>query len=203
MDYIVALYWDNIDRRVVEAQRAVFAHFQLLVDQRERTGVNHGDFLDAYMAEIGEEDVALLTDVDCFPLNRDIVDKAFAAAREGRIFGCAQATNHIDPDRLYVAPMFMAISRKTWDRLGRPSFKPDVENDVAQRLNDVARAAGVGIDMLMPWGAIVQNGGSAMSGSMAWAHSIAAAYFISSIAPHTLRFPAARGRRRGAARPAC
>jgi hypothetical protein len=155
MDRIVTLYWDNIDRRVVDAQRAVFAHFQLTIDQRERTGTNHGEFLDAYMAEIGEDDVALLMDVDCFPLNREIVDKAFAAARDGRIFGCAQATNHIDPDRLYVAPMFMAISRKTWDRLGRPSFRPDAQNDVAQRLDGVARAAGVEIEMLMPWGAIV------------------------------------------------
>ena len=49
MDRIVALYWDNIDPRVVEAQRKVFAHFGLSIDQRERTGVGHGDFLDAYI----------------------------------------------------------------------------------------------------------------------------------------------------------
>ncbi len=51
--------------------------------------------------------------------------------------------------------MFMAISRKTWDGIGRPSFKPDAENDVAQRLNDIARAAGVEIERLDPFGAIV------------------------------------------------
>ena len=155
MDRIVALYWDNIDPRVVETQRRVFAHFGLAIDQRERTGLNHADFLDAYMAEIGEDDVALLMDIDCFPLNREIVDKAFAAARAGRIFGCAQSTNHIDPDRIFAAPMFMAISRGTWDALGRPSFKPDEQNDVAQRLNAVAVEAGVGIDLIYPWGCIV------------------------------------------------
>jgi hypothetical protein len=154
-DRIVALYWDNIDPRVVEAQRAVFAHFGYAIDQRERTGLNHGNFLDAYMAELGPDDAALLTDIDCFPLNKDIVARAFAAAREGAIFGCAQSTNHIDPDRLFVAPMFMAISRKTWDALGRPSFRPDAQNDVAQRLNDIARERGVAIEMLYPWGAIV------------------------------------------------
>ena len=37
MDRIVALYWDNIDPRVVKAQRDVFAHFGYSVDQRERT----------------------------------------------------------------------------------------------------------------------------------------------------------------------
>ena len=152
---IVTLYWDNVDPRIVAAQRAVFAHFGYAIDQRERTGVNHGDFLDGYMAELGEDDVALLTDVDCFPLNREVVARALAAARDGAIFGCAQATNHVDPDRLFVAPMFMAISRRTWDALGRPSFKPDKRNDVAQVLNDRARERGVAIEMLYPWGAIV------------------------------------------------
>ena len=102
-----------------------------------------------------EDDVALLMDIDCFPLNREIVDRAFAAARAGRIFGCAQSTSHVDSDRLFVAPMFMAISRRTWDGLGRPSFRPDASHDVAQRLNEVATAAGVGIEMLYPWGCIV------------------------------------------------
>ncbi|MFZ2106734.1 MAG: hypothetical protein WAV18_15410 [Roseiarcus sp.] len=155
MDRIVSLYWDNIDPRVVEAQREVFAHFGLSIDQREQTGLGHGDFLDAFMAEIAEDDVALLMDIDCFPLNREIVDRAFAAARAGRIFGCAQSTSHVDSDRLFVAPMFMAISRRTWEGLGRPSFRPDASHDVAQRLNEVATAAGVGIEMLYPWGCIV------------------------------------------------
>ena len=155
MNRIVALYWDNVDPRIVAAQRAVFAHFGYAIDQREGTGVNHGDFLDAYMAELDEDDVALLTDVDCFPLNRDIVERAFAAARAGQIFGCAQSSNHIDPDRLFAAPMFMAISRRAWDALGRPSFRADAGNDVAQKLNDIAREKGVVIEMLYPWAAVV------------------------------------------------
>ena len=155
MDRIVSLYWDNIDPRVVATQRAVFSHLGLVIDQREHTRLDHGDFLDGYMAEIGEDDVALLVDIDCFPLNREIVERAFAAARAGRIFGCAQSTGHVDPDRLFVAPMFMSISRDAWDRLGRPSFRPDSSHDVAQRLNEVAAAAGIEIDMLYPWGCIV------------------------------------------------
>jgi hypothetical protein len=155
MDRIVSLYWDNIDPRVVKAQREVFAHFGLVIDQRERTRLDHGDFIDGYMAEIGEDDVALLMDIDCFPLNREVVDRAFAAARAGRIFGCAQSRSPIDAHRLYVAPMFMAISRRTWEGLGRPSFRPDASHDVAERLNELAAAAGVEIEMLYPWGCIV------------------------------------------------
>jgi hypothetical protein len=155
MNRIVSMYWDNIDRRVVDAQRRVFEHFGFSIDQQERTGWDHWAFLDEYMAGLGEDDVALLMDIDCFPLNREIVDKAFAAAREGRLFGCAQSSNHIDPDRLFAAPMFLAISRRTWDSLGRPSFKTDPQNDVAQKLNDIAVAAGVQVDMLFPWACIV------------------------------------------------
>ena len=88
MDRIVSLYWDNIDPRLIGAQRDVFAHFGFDIDQRERTGLNHGDFLDGYMTEIGDDDIALLMDIDCFPLNlRDRRQGAFAAARAGRIFG--------------------------------------------------------------------------------------------------------------------
>jgi len=43
MARIVSLYWDNVDCRIVEAQRRVFAHFGLAIDQRERTGLRHGD----------------------------------------------------------------------------------------------------------------------------------------------------------------
>ena len=154
-DRIVAMYWRNVDPDIVAAQARVFAHLGYAIDQRERDGVAHGDFLDAFMMELAEDDAALFVDIDCFPLNREIVARAFAAARAGKIFGCAQASNHIDPDHVYVAPMFMAISKRVWDALGRPSFRPDKMHDVAQNLDTVARAAGVPIEALYPWGAIV------------------------------------------------
>ena len=141
--------------RVVAAQARVFAHFGLAIEQCERTKLDHGVFLDGYMESLGEDDAALFLDVDCFPLNREIVDKAFAAAHAGRLMGCAQSANHIDPDEIYAAPMFLALSKKTWDALGRPSFVGDAGADVAQRLNRVAREAGVGVDLLYPWASIV------------------------------------------------
>jgi hypothetical protein len=51
--------------------------------------------------------------------------------------------------------MFMAISKPTWEALGRPSFKGDKQHDVAQRLNDIAEAKGVAIEKLYPWASIV------------------------------------------------
>jgi hypothetical protein len=152
---IAALYWDNVEMRVVAAQRRVLAHLGFTIDQCERTKLDHGVFLDSYMAGLGEDDVALFLDIDCFPMNREIVDAAFAAARAGRIYGCAQSANHIDPDAVYAAPMFLAISKATWEALGRPSFRSDAENDIAQRLNKIAASRGVAVDLLYPWASIV------------------------------------------------
>jgi hypothetical protein len=107
------------------------------------------------MRDLGEDDVVLFLDIDCFPMNREIVDKAFAAARAGRIIGCAQSANHIDPDAIYAAPMFLAIAKRTWEALGRPSFCSDAENDIAQRLNGIAASKGVAVDLIYPWSSIV------------------------------------------------
>jgi hypothetical protein len=170
MDRIVSMYWNNIDRRVVAAQRRVFAHFGFEIEQCERTKTEHGDFLDEYMSQLAEDDVALFTDIDCFPLNRDIVLRALTAAREGRIFGVSQLGTHVGANPFFAAPAFLAISRRTWDRIGRPSFRRDATDDVAERLNAVARAAAVPIDMLFPWTCVVpkwqqwQGGDEAMYG---------------------------------------
>jgi len=51
--------------------------------------------------------------------------------------------------------MFMAIAKRTWETLGRPSFRSDKQNDIAQRLNEVAEAQGVKIERLYPWASIV------------------------------------------------
>lgn len=155
MSRIVSFYWNNIDSRIVETQRKIFAHFGYAIDQRERTGMDHGDFLDSLMQELDEDEVVLIVDIDCFPLNQKIVQRAFAAARDGRLLGCAQSSNHINPDRLFIAPSFMSISRRTWEHIGCPSFKSDAQNDIAQRLSDIAAAKGVTLEFLYPWGSIV------------------------------------------------
>ena len=156
MDRIVALYWDNIDPRVVEAQRKVFAHFGLSIDQRERTGVSHGDFLDAYMAEIAEDDVALLMDIDCFPLNRADRRQGFRGGPGRVAFLAARSRATIS------TPTGFSPRRCSWRSRGAPGTSsgarasaPMQTNDVAQRLNDVAVAAGVGIELIYPWATIV------------------------------------------------
>ncbi len=119
---IISLYWNNVDPRIVRAQADLFRHLGLAIEQHSRNRLNHGVFLDEIMRNLEQDISLLIVDIDCVPLNREIVERAFAFAEAGGIIGCAQVATHIDPMKIYAAPMFSAISQKTWEELGRPSF---------------------------------------------------------------------------------
>jgi hypothetical protein len=151
----VALYWDNIDPKLVTAQAKVFGKFGYQIEQICKTGLQHGDFLDGIMAELTEDETVLCMDIDCFPTNREIVERAFLAAENGGLLGCAQVASHVDPLRIYTAPAFLALSARTWRALGRPSFKAHANGDVGQTVHDVAVAAGVRVEYLYPWACVI------------------------------------------------
>lgn len=152
MDRIVSMYWRNVDRRIIDAQQAVFNHFGCRIEQQERTGMEHGVWMDEIMESLRRDDAVLFADIDCIPLNKGIIDTAFNKARDGHIFGCAQVSTHIDPTRVFVSACFLAISKWTWETLDRPSFQTDRNNDTAQRITDVALAAKEAwpVEMLYP-----------------------------------------------------
>jgi hypothetical protein len=149
--HIVALHWDNIDPRMVATQAEVFRHLGYTIAQTCQNKLSHGAFLDRTLVGLGEDDLVLCMDIDCFPTNREIVEHAFAVAEAGGLIGCAQVSMHIDPMRIFTAPCFLALSRRSWDALGRPSFCPDMKGDVGQGVHDVALAAGVKVEYIRPW----------------------------------------------------
>ena len=152
---IVTLYWENIDRNMVKTQADVFRHLGYEIEQTCATGLDHGVFLDRIMSGLGDDETMLCVDIDCFPTNSAIVENAFAAAEAGRLIGCAQVSTHIDPNRIFTAPMFLAISKRLWTHLGCPSFCTTATGDIAQGVHDRAVAAGIGIDYLTPWACLI------------------------------------------------
>jgi|GEM_PF-1978602 len=152
---IVTLHWENIDPRMVRTQAAVFRHLGYEIEQTCETGLNHGLFLDRIMSGLGDDDIMLCVDIDCFPTNGKIVEEAFAVAEAGGLIGCAQVSTHIDPSRIFTAPMFLAISKRLWTDLGQPSFCANPTGDIAQTVHDRARAAGVRIEYLAPWACLI------------------------------------------------
>jgi hypothetical protein len=150
MRHVRALYWKNVDPTIVDLQAKVCASLGVPLVQEEHTGTLHGAWLDATLQALGPDDSILFLDIDCIPLDRDIVERAFAAAEAGRIFGVAHVAMHIDPAFLYPGPMFVALTRATWERIGSPSLLPDAKHDVGGQLMSGAQAHDVPVDMIYP-----------------------------------------------------
>lgn len=148
---IITLYWSNIPTAIVRLQAEVFRHLERPIEQVERTGMKHGDFLDNTMRDAAPDDVILFVDIDCIPTNREIIDHAHHVAETGGIFGCAQSAEAFGYRRIYTGPMFMAISRRTWDDIGQPSFNATSSSDVGQAVHDRAQEEGVSIEYIYPW----------------------------------------------------
>ncbi|MGE0743862.1 MAG: hypothetical protein AB7K86_01390 [Rhodospirillales bacterium] len=150
MRHIRTMFWDNVDARMVAAQAAAVAALGGALRQDRATGTPHAAWLDRTLADLGPDDTVLLLDIDCLPLDRAVIERAFAVAEAGGVFGVAQVANHLDASLIYAAPSFLAVARRTWDALGRPPFAADAQYDVGARLTAAARAAGVAVELLYP-----------------------------------------------------
>lgn len=150
MRYIKALYWNNVKPNIVERQRFTFSALGHVIDQANADRVPHGTWLTETLRALAADDAILFVDIDCVPLDAEIIEEAFRAAESGRIFAVAQTASHLDPSFIYAAPSFLCLSRSTWARLGEPDLMHDATYDPAGRLTASALAHGVPVDLLFP-----------------------------------------------------
>lgn len=147
---IYSVFMDNIPWQVLDAQKRVMDKMTDIEFVQYRTDRSHAETLD-FIAENSDDDVMIFMDIDCIPLNDDIIGQAVQLASQGYLFGNAQSSSHIDGGKhAFVAPSFMALSKKTYNELGCPSFRPTARGDVGEELTWVAEAVGVSRIMLMP-----------------------------------------------------
>ncbi|MCR8726831.1 hypothetical protein [Frigidibacter sp. ROC022] len=145
-----SLYWANVDPRLLAAQRAVFEHLGIPLQQHLRDRMPHGVWMDEILAQ-EPEGIVVFCDIDAVPLRAGPFDRLVARARAGRIAGLAQSCNHLgNPRHIYAAPMFLALDRGIWRRLGSPSMAADSEHDAGQRLCIAAEARGVPVETVLP-----------------------------------------------------
>lgn len=151
MRHIRSMYWNNIHPDIIAQQKRVLNALGHDLAQEEATGVAHGVWLTRTMESLGADDAILFLDIDCLPLNAAIVERAFARAEAGAIFGVAQTASHL-PNRhfVYAGPTFLALTKKTWDALGRPSLAVDPGHDAAMLLSEAAVANGVPLEIVQP-----------------------------------------------------
>lgn len=73
-----------------------------------------------------------------------------AKADTGAVVGLAQVAHHKDPTKVYAGPMFTAVQRSVYRRLGSPSMSKNKTADVGQVLTDLAREAGIEVSLIYP-----------------------------------------------------
>lgn len=149
---VVSFYMGNIAQDVVRAQAAAIQRFLPAdVDLVQlRTGFCHGRSIDLFLA-LSDYAVVVLLDIDCIPIAADALPKLIAAAESGELVGAAQRANHIcNNNHVYAGPFLMALSRKTYQRLGSPSFTETCRGDVAEELTYRAEAKNCPVHYLWP-----------------------------------------------------
>lgn len=148
---LISMYWNNIDSKVVDTQRKVFKSLGLKLKQLDRTGQKHGEFLNEQLNSAKLNDTLIFVDIDCVVMNAEVVYKAAEFAKKGGIWGCSQVANHLDDKfHAYASPMFHAISKRTWLKIGSPSYLADKGNDVGQNVTRQAQLRNINIFLAKP-----------------------------------------------------
>ena len=163
---IASYYMENISMATVEAQYNVvkkfnaskYPHYMVQGEMR------HGHFIDYFWALNGQPteqfkevepvynfDVILFLDIDCVPLSPEAIDFYIKEASEGKLIGNAQRSGHIDNgDHLFAAPSAIALSKETYDKIGRPSAIETPRSDVAEEYTWAAQQTGVDVFVTAP-----------------------------------------------------
>ena len=111
---------------------------------------DHSYGIDTFLRR-DKHEVVVLLDIDCIPLNREILPQMIAKAREGILVGCVQRANHIENGQhLYAGPCGTAFSRELYDRIGRPSFAATERGDVGEELTYGCERLGIPVELLWP-----------------------------------------------------
>ena len=149
-EMIHVLAWDNVDQRIIDAQKSVLDHFKIDYTLH-RENVDHGQWMNSVMESSTDEVVGFL-DVDCVPLNSQIVPAAKTYCVKNKSFiGIAQTSNHIPPAaHIYAAPAFFFINRQAWLDLDKPTFAATPSSDVAENVSYAAEERGLPYRALYP-----------------------------------------------------
>jgi len=153
---IITFYNENINPIVVDYQKKVFKHFKYDINQiNVLNWVSHGQSVDDYLKTINDpNEVIVLFDIDCIPLNKTIIHHAIKWCEENDgIFGNSQLAPKLkEPHNtfIYVAPSFMVFTMKTYEKLGRPTFTTTERSDCGGEITHFAKEKNVKIKYLYP-----------------------------------------------------
>lgn len=146
---VLSPYMSNASRELLDAQRRVFAHLNVPLEQVCIDGTAHGAWMDN-VAKSEDAGTVVFADIDAFPLTRAAHERAVAAASDGRIFGLAQSANHLANTSPYAGPCYLAFDRMVFRAIGSPSLAHDYRCDPAQALSIRAYERQVAVELVRP-----------------------------------------------------
>ncbi len=129
----------NLNPEVAKYQKKVFDFFKLPLNQFSG-GLSHGRFIDEIINSTNF-DAYIIFDIDCIPLKNIIYDYLLIELfKEECIIGIEQTCNcNTSIGHIYAGPACFAITKNTYEKLGKPSFCENIRSDVAQELTHVCR----------------------------------------------------------------
>lgn len=147
---INSFYYPGSNPRFVESHKNVMKHFNIPVNYFEQQ-IHHAQFMESVLTN-SDADVVGFLDIDCIPLSSSAINELISfVVKNKSIAGNVQATNHLYPmSHLFVAPSCFFIWKPLYDAIGRPSFFPTNQSDVAQQVCHVAEQHGVRMKALYP-----------------------------------------------------
>ena len=150
---IVTVYNEAIPQGVVDGQKKVFEKFGEEINQLKPTvWRGHAWTLDNCLTYT-KWDHAIIFDIDCIPLNKDVVKDAREWILKNKgIYSVAQNPNHIPNAVDYASPAFIAFSYQTYEELGKPSFQGSNEPawDVAGEFTYKALQKNIPLKLMYP-----------------------------------------------------
>lgn len=150
---IITFYNEKINKNFPILQKKVFEKFGQTINQYEiKEWVSHGKHIDDFLNPITDENqIIVLFDIDCIPINHEIIPKSIKWAKENiGIYSMAQTAAYLGYPIIHAAPAFMVFSIKTYNYLGRPTFTTNKRSDCGAEMTWSAREKGVDVFLLYP-----------------------------------------------------
>lgn len=160
---IVTFYNERINPEVVKIQKKVFDRLNTEINQIFVTNwVSHGQAIDDFLTPIQDEnEIIVLFDIDCIPLNSNYILECVNWAKENiGIIGNSQTAPNLKPpfnNFVYIGPSFMVFSIKTYNMLGRPSFNENKRSDCGGEMTHLCLEKNLKIKLLYPTNVMIKT----------------------------------------------
>lgn len=114
---IVSFIHENLNPEIGILQKKVFDLFNIDLIQHIFVGT-HGSAINNYL-DNNDWDIITLFDVDCIPLNKDVINKAISFVDNENMYANAQTSNSYP----YAAASFMTFTRELYDTSPHKNFE--------------------------------------------------------------------------------